>query len=535
LYYNSFYYPVVPRIPREDNVEILTVQGAADLLGVDTKTIYRLIDRDGLPAFKVGRQWRMRLSDIERWIDVQVRVGEPAGTYRLAQQPLLRDPETPDGGAKPGFSDSAFTENGDLPIHRWVPWIAGFSATFVAEVLDHYAGELGGPAACPVLDPFAGVGTTPVTALLRGHRVYGFEINPYAAEAARLKLNVHSIPLGELERLTHEFEKQAQEEVRAGTRPKSQPPAGFRTRRAFLSPEVERKVLLVTDFMDSINDSLVKSCFRVALASELVGFSNYSYEPSLGTRAAAGKSEVTDAPVVATIVKKLRLMTADARLVQTDWATRGAPPVASFHEGSFFELHDSIPDGDVGLVVTSPPYLNNYHYIRNSRPQVYWLGLAQSPQDLKGVEQGSFGKFWQTVRGDEPITLDFPMEDLEQSLAFLRTINTHKAEYGGGGWANYAAVYFNDCFRFAGILRRILADGGRAIVVLGNSILQGVEFRTDEVFAEICGLQGLRTDDIHALREKRTGTSIIQSSVRVNAAKSKTRLYESAVVVAKQA
>jgi excisionase family DNA binding protein len=513
-------------------MQVLSVQEAAELLEVDARTVYRLIERDGLPAFKVGRQWRMRLRDVESWIDAKLEAREPAGTYRLAQQPLLSEaglvPPTEDD-SRPGFSDSAFSENADLPVHSWVPWIAGFSATFVAEVFDHYLAN----AQSVVLDPFAGVGTTLVTALLRGHATHGFEINPYAAEVARLKLDVHSVPADELERDIERFRTSVGLAVREGPEPESRPPDGFKTRRRFLSPEVERKVLLVRDFTRAVEDPLVRSCFRVALGAELVGFSNYSYEPSLGTRAAAGKRDVTEAPVVATIVRKLRRMLSDIRLVQQDGDRARRTPPVHFVQGDFFASADSVPSGGVELVVTSPPYLNNYHYIRNSRPQVYWLEMVNAPQDLKPVELGSFGKYWQTVRTEEQIPLVFEMPELQDRLEFLRRVNAHKGPYGGPGWANYAATYFNDSYRLAAEFQRMLKPRGKAVVVLGNSILQGVEFRTDEIFARICELRGIRTGDILPLRQKRTGTSIINSSVRANAARAKTQLYESAVVLSK--
>jgi hypothetical protein len=85
--------------------------------------------------------------------------------------------------------------------------------------------------------------------------------------------------------------------------------------------------------------------------------------------------------------------------------------------------------------------------------------------------------------------------------------------------------------RFARILRRVLKPGGRAVVVLGNSILQGVEFKTDQLFGRICEACGLGVEGIQLLRKKRTGASIITSSVRANAAEGKTTLYESAVAV----
>jgi hypothetical protein len=37
-----------------------------------------------------------------------------------------------------GFRDPAFTKNKELPLHRWVPWIAGFSAHFVDDYLEKY-------------------------------------------------------------------------------------------------------------------------------------------------------------------------------------------------------------------------------------------------------------------------------------------------------------------------------------------------------------------------------------------------------------
>ena len=71
------------------------------------------------------------------------------------------------------FRDPAFMANRDMPVHRWVPWIAGYSKSFVEDAISRYTS---GPSV--VLDPFAGVGTTLVEADLAGHEAIGFEINP---------------------------------------------------------------------------------------------------------------------------------------------------------------------------------------------------------------------------------------------------------------------------------------------------------------------------------------------------------------------
>src|SRR5712691_204809 len=66
-----------------------------------------------------------------------------------------------------GFKDSAFGDNKSRPIHRWIPWIAGFSSEFVRDVFSQYLGATVS-AKATVLDPFCGVGTTLVEAQLNG-------------------------------------------------------------------------------------------------------------------------------------------------------------------------------------------------------------------------------------------------------------------------------------------------------------------------------------------------------------------------------
>ena len=56
----------------------------------------------------------------------------------------------------------------------WYPYYAGFSATFVKEVLD----RLSLPADAVILDPWNGSGTTTACAALRGYASIGIDINP---------------------------------------------------------------------------------------------------------------------------------------------------------------------------------------------------------------------------------------------------------------------------------------------------------------------------------------------------------------------
>jgi len=435
---------------------------------------------------------------------------------------------TKEKGRKTTFSDPAFASNKVLPIHRWIPWIAGFSSEFVQSAISEFLNEAG-----VVIDPFAGVGTTLVEAMKAGHDTIGFEINPYAILACEVKTEAGDISPEALRESIYLFEVFFNDAVTSGRKPKSVPPKGFNTREEFYSPEVLQKVLLVWDFIETITEPQLKRMFRLAFAATMVRYSNYSYEPSLGTRRGAGKDNIEDYDVSGAIIGKLLEMLDDIQALQDGGGFQGAD--AKVIRDSFFNSEKHLESDVADLLITSPPYLNNYHYIRNTRPHLYWLGFAKTSKDTEPLEQANFGKYWQTVRALNRVELDFdlPASDLADVLEQLRTLNPEKGVYGGNGWANYAAAYFNDCYRFALGINYVLKPGASALVVIGNSILQGVHIPTDRYLGEICQAAGLEFVQIHTPRQTRVGNSIIQSNVRVGKAKKGRQLYESVVELRK--
>ncbi len=51
---------------------ILNSKQVGEILGLCAKVIERMARRGEIPAFKAGKFWRFRESDIERWINSQV-------------------------------------------------------------------------------------------------------------------------------------------------------------------------------------------------------------------------------------------------------------------------------------------------------------------------------------------------------------------------------------------------------------------------------------------------------------------------------
>jgi DNA modification methylase len=423
------------------------------------------------------------------------------------------------------FSDPNFAKNKKTPIHRWVPWIAGYSYEYVESAIDKYLVGKGKT----ILDPFCGVGTTLVSAIYEGHNAIGFEINPYAALASKTKAIANKLDIKAFDREIQNYKKYYSKKLE-GNEAVGSAPIGFKTKGIFYSPRVLRKVLITKKFIDNIEDEKLREYFRLAFGSTMVQYSNYSYEPSLGQRKSSGKENIEDYDVGGTVVSKLEVMREDVIYV------KALEKVTLIGEAtvicdSFFNYKKYLKKNSIDLLLTSPPYLNNYHYIRNTRPQLYWLDYAEKPEDLKSLETGSFGKYWQTVRQGPQLELLFSTDDgsIEKVIEEIRATNNVNKSYGGPGWANYVVAYLNDCYRFAQGMKYCLKEDGIANIVIGNNVIQGVHVPTDVFFGKISELAGLTLVDIHIPRTKRIGNSIIRSDVRIGEVEKDVSLYEAIV------
>lgn len=55
----------------EKENEMLTVKEVSNTLRMGTLTVYKLIHSEVLPAYKIGRQWRIRRGDLNAYIESQ--------------------------------------------------------------------------------------------------------------------------------------------------------------------------------------------------------------------------------------------------------------------------------------------------------------------------------------------------------------------------------------------------------------------------------------------------------------------------------
>ncbi|RKX64126.1 MAG: DNA-binding protein [Thermodesulfobacteriota bacterium] len=51
--------------------ELLTLEEVAKYLKISKHTLYKMLEKRKIPAFKVANQWRFKKSDIDKWLEKQ--------------------------------------------------------------------------------------------------------------------------------------------------------------------------------------------------------------------------------------------------------------------------------------------------------------------------------------------------------------------------------------------------------------------------------------------------------------------------------
>ncbi|HWP56450.1 MAG TPA: helix-turn-helix domain-containing protein [Candidatus Acidoferrales bacterium] len=56
-----------------EDLQLMNLADAAVILQVSKRTLLRMIQHNEVPAFKIGGQWRLRQSQLRRWLEERER------------------------------------------------------------------------------------------------------------------------------------------------------------------------------------------------------------------------------------------------------------------------------------------------------------------------------------------------------------------------------------------------------------------------------------------------------------------------------
>ena len=384
---------------------------------------------------------------------------------------------------------SNFLNNMRLPVHRWFRYSAGFSAEWVKWLVAQRDGS-----DLRVLDPFVGSGTTCLACDEMGVQSYGLEAHPFVHRVAQSKLS-YTTDTG---RFVSKAEKAF--EVARKTTARTQ---GY--------PEIIRKCYGVEtlSYLDR---------FRQAVEMEQDGSPEARLlwmvlVSSLRTVSVAGtapwqyvlpgrRKTVPPSPEV-TLHKAVQMVAADIRFM-----TRRAKPLAKLRIDDARKCV-TVPDCWATLVITSPPYANNYDYADATRLEMAFLGEIQGWGDLQQTVRRHLVRACSQHVPLNSVKLDEVLESPElapirdEIVPVCRELSSVRLERGGKKtYNNMIACYFLDMAQTWQALRRVCASPSEVCFVIGDSAPYGVYVPVIEWFGKLALAAGFNSWTFEKLRDR---------------------------------
>jgi DNA modification methylase len=383
-----------------------------------------------------------------------------------------------------------FTPNINEHIHRWAPYVQGFSASFVQSILDQYKKEYTEPV---VLDPFAGCGTVLVQAKLNGYRSLGTELNPFLQFIADVKLNCWDISPNSLLKMYNNL-----------PRNNRSPAPSFLKSGSHFDKGVLRNLEAIKGGIASIEDEKqrkVKDLIKLAFSSILIDCSNLKRTPCLGY---CNNKKVHDTAPYVLLDKKIRDIANDLRVIQSQYKdlinTESRVILANAMDFKHANKFD--------LIITSPPYMNGLDYVINYKIEMGWLGFVENHKELKRIKD----EMVVCDNVSKGVVKEFCKSGSTYSNDWIEKIKTdiEKGIEKRGGYRRIdmpyiVHKYFDDLFRVMKNVIPSLNSGGRFILVVGDSLIADVYIPTDLLIAKIGLDLGLEVEKIEKARERRSG------------------------------
>ena len=374
--------------------------------------------------------------------------------------------------------------NGKFSSHGWHP----FPAKFPPQLPGLFIGELTRPGDL-VLDPMMGSGTTLVEAVRQDRRAAGRDIDPLAILIAGAKLSpvpvAKAVEIGfgviesakvRLARNRRELKKELSEHFDAPT-------------KAFVDywflPETQMELMALLCEIRKIRTAKIRRFFEVAFSSVIIAKSG---GVSLARDLAHTRPHrVNGKPPPSACDVFLRRIGGMVSGGENDFRADSDLRQAS-------AAKTGMPANCANLIVTSPPYANNaIDYMRAHKFALVWFGRAIG--DLTRLRSEYLGH--DSVRGGKSALFALPRK-CDDILAVLRDADEKKA----------AALrrYFAEMSEVIWEMRRVLKRNAAAVIVVGSSVLRGVDVETHNCLAAIGEAAGFELAGIgvrHLDRDRR--------------------------------
>jgi len=372
--------------------------------------------------------------------------------YRLLEENLPLE-------SAPAFGSLVVSsENEKSPVHRWFRYKESYSGELLNQLLSYMRLDTTGGLA--LLDPYCGVGTALLSAQTNPDAVRsatGIERNPFVAFVARTKLAWPSTDAEELGRIGT-----AVLSASAGPRPALPELSSVRTGRC-ITRHIAGRLLSVRNSILDLPNSSTRDALLLGLAAAV--------EPLSRVRKDGRALRLVDRPrrhVIPMLRQKWTEIQHDLTSMQ---AKHKRVADAQIKEGDGRALNAAgIEPASVDIVLTSPPYLNNIDYSEVYKLELWLLGFVNNSDEFLRLRKSTLRSHPTSDLDTKPET-DFLDAIAREPLASFFDPLLERTRAFKERWRNKLALaYFSDVWVSLREQYRCLRPGGRAFLVLGNSL-----------------------------------------------------------------
>lgn len=369
---------------------------------------------------------------------------------------------------------------------QYYQYYAGYSDGFVDDMLD----KLALPSAAVVLDPWNGAGTTTTAASRHGYHALGFDLNPAVVLIGRSRLLQRDTG-GSLTPLAQKICEEAKQAP--ALQRKEVLDAWFGPQTSVHIRSVERAIYrLLVDadadadlrsfdlvFNGQLRQSSIASFFYVALFDTVRQLVR-RYVPSNPTWIKSPDGRRLGVPQQALHAAFLASVAGLSKRLTRTPQVPSQPPSIQLAASTDLPLSN----GEVDVVLSSPPYCTRLDYVKATLPELGVLGLDHA--QVRELRDRMIGTTTMTDAGRATgvVSLGPAVDKL------LGQVASHSSHASATYYRKYFLQYFVGMQDSLDELQRVLKPGGTAVLVVQDSYYKELHVDLPALLGDLSATQG---------------------------------------------
>lgn len=436
--------------------------------------------------------------------DYNLLADKAAGEYRNISQmvKLLLDKYLKESKGYVSSSEVTFRASKEIPFQRWYPYIQGYSPNFVKTLISKYIGNKG-----IIYEPFAGTGTTIFAADSMGYDTCYSEVNPLLRLLIDTKIKILKLPTEIRKQLAEDTFMFGQDLLRFSQPEDKTLDKDYKNvfnESKYFPEENYRKILRSKTFVNNIESPLQQAILTIAVLSSLIPSSLLKKQGDLRFKTKAELAKGVDdfndvfANNMNVIVEDLANVNYSMSNVHK-CVVNNAKYIGNCKSGKF------------GSVISSPPYLNGTNYVRNTKLELWFMGLLKSKADLRFLRDEML------TSGINDVKAEYAKRHVPEGISTLydSTISELQNHSYDKRIPLMAQCYFSEMRDVFLSMRNKLQNGALVLLDIGDSMFNNVHIRTDDILAEIFESLGYVYLGKDKLRERRSRNGKVLSQTLI--------------------